>query len=117
MTYRLQELEEEEEEEVEATEDVEKPATASAATISEDPTSTAQEAAAHEVRRRESRRLLSTCTAVPEEVRARYSMRPDVTVSHVTHRNSTLPHIQVRLPPGERWENKLLGKNHHGMMQ
>ena len=57
---------------------------------------------------RESRRLLSTCMAVPEDIRAMYNMRADCVVSHVTHRNNTLPHIQVRLPPGERFQNKQL---------
>ena len=58
---------------------------------------------------RESRRLLSTCTALPEDIRGMYSMRADCVVSHVTHRNHTLPHIQVRLPQGEKYQNKQPG--------
>ena len=62
---------------------------------------------------RESRRLLSTCMAIPDDIRAKYLMRTDCVVTHVTHRSNTLPHIQVRLPQGQKFEGKQPGMKAH----
>ncbi|CAE7840654.1 unnamed protein product [Symbiodinium sp. CCMP2592] len=66
-------------------------------------------AEADEERKRASRRLLSTCKAVPDFLTAKFKMRDDVVITHVEHRSTVLPHFQVRLPGDEKYEGKRHG--------
>ena len=70
--------------------------------------SSSHAAPSSEERSRTSRRLLSTSTSIPEEIKQKYTMRSDIVISHVVHKNNTLPHIQARLPAGEKFEGKQL---------
>ncbi|CAE7273237.1 unnamed protein product [Symbiodinium sp. CCMP2592] len=63
-------------------------------------------AEADDERKRASRRLLSTCKAVPDFLTAKFKMRDDVVITHVEHRSTVLPHFQVRLPGDEKYEGK-----------
>ncbi|CAE7186234.1 unnamed protein product, partial [Symbiodinium necroappetens] len=67
----------------------------------EEPAAEAPEA---DERKRASRRLLSSCQAVPGFLTEKFKMRDDVVVSHVEHRSNVLPHFQVRLPGDEKYE-------------
>ncbi|CAE7442053.1 unnamed protein product [Symbiodinium microadriaticum] len=72
----------------------------------EEPAAEAPEA---DERKRASRRLLSSCQAVPGFLTEKFKMRDDVVVSHVEHRSNVLPHFQVRLPGDEKYEGKPRG--------
>ncbi|OLQ01518.1 Acyl-CoA-binding protein [Symbiodinium microadriaticum] len=69
----------------------------------EEPAAEAPEA---DERKRASRRLLSSCQAVPGFLTEKFKMRDDVVVSHVEHRSNVLPRFQVRLPGDEKYEGK-----------
>ena len=61
---------------------------------------------------RESRKLLSKTAAIPEFLNAKFEMRSDVTVVHVQHSNTVLPHFQCRLPAGEMHLGKFRNENY-----
>ena len=58
---------------------------------------------------RNSRRLLSSVEAVPEWLKQRYPISSEHTTVHVVHVTQTLPHFQVRLGAGKRFNGQNLG--------
>ena len=57
---------------------------------------------------RQSRRLLSETTTIPQYLKDRYPMPSEVQPLHVVHKTTTLPHYQVKLTGGQLYEGKLL---------
>ncbi|CAE7852610.1 ASAH1, partial [Symbiodinium microadriaticum] len=49
---------------------------------------------------RESRKSISNAVAIPQFLKDRFPMPPDIQVVHVQHRTKTLPHFQAKLPTG-----------------
>ena len=59
-------------------------------------------------RENRSRKLLASTGVTPEWLRNRFPVPSDVTVSHVVHRSSTLPHFQMRFHNNEACDGKRL---------
>ena len=58
---------------------------------------------------RESRKSISNAVAIPQFLKDRFPMPPDIQVVHVQHRTKTLPHFQAKLPTGQLFEHKQPG--------
>ena len=65
---------------------------------------------------RKSRKLLSRTAAIPDFLNANFEMRQDVTVVHVQHSNTVLPHFQCRLPAGEMHLGKFPNTTMHSYL-
>ena len=58
---------------------------------------------------RESRRLLAATTSTPDWLLSMFPLGNDITLVHVQHRNSQLPHFQARFTDGSKHAGKRLG--------